>query len=142
VVRDVAQSHGTQRPIPTETDGHRPTVNPATVHFRSLNEPDKLSVIDKIMSKICSSRKTASQICRKGSYADAIVHGERDHQAGRYQATLLADKQAQSGKRVWHVHPVNDVGELFPRCLLSASKVAFDIFPLGGPVLHVRSRQP
>ena len=55
------------------------TVNPATVHFRSLNEPDKLGVIEQ-------NCEAPSQIRRQGGHAGSVVPGKRHDQTRRNQS--------------------------------------------------------
>ena len=80
------------------------TVNPATVHFRSLNEPDKLDVIEQNYEyDLLDPAKLLHKYVGKEVTLDALVYGERKHQARRHQGHSARGQQ-RPGLENWQRH--------------------------------------
>jgi hypothetical protein len=76
------------------------TVNPATVHFRSLNEPDKLGVIEQNYEyDLLEPAKLLHKYVGKEVTLVGMYQNKGATQNGEYKATLLADNNGT----VWRV---------------------------------------
>ena len=70
------------------------TVNPATVHFRSLTDPEKAQRHRaELRIRFAGARQAAEQICRQGSDPGPHVHGQQHHEAGGDQGHLARQQQ-------------------------------------------------
>ena len=91
------------------------TVNPATVHFRSLTEPSRVSVLEQNYEyRPPRTRQAASQVRRPRRDAGSHATGRRNHTAGRGESASpqlqqrpgLADRRRDRDRIERRSHPL------------------------------------
>ena len=83
LVRDVRQIHLPSGSFPLHFEDVAASINPATVHFRSLVEPAKLNVIEQNYEyDLLDPAEAPAEICRERSHACARGKRRRLHEMG------------------------------------------------------------
>ena len=91
------------------------SINPATVHFRSLTEPAKLNVARAELSTICWTRTNCCRIRGARSYTGAPQNGQRHDAIRRSQSDAslperfarLEDRERNRHGRLLREHPLS-----------------------------------
>jgi hypothetical protein len=101
LVRDVRQIHLESGVFPLKFEDVAASINPTTVHFRSLSDPAKLSVVEQNYEyDLLDAQKLLQKYVGREV---TLVRGEEDANSTKWvetRATLLADN---NGQPVWKI---------------------------------------